>query len=155
MVENFKFCLNTTYEFIQRTNMSHNFWTKVGNSSRITCSWHQKAKPRIHEFTVKRPESLLNPIYNGVLFFIHYLKSLAFSFSRLSKTFCSTLIRELANLCFFMSRTGCSETDVKAKIEFQLNSSTDSLWAWQTLRNTSQQLKWSYKVTVLGPQQSL
>ena len=42
----------------------------------LTCSWHHKTKPRIHQFTTLKCciKSLLKPIFNGVLFLIYYFK---------------------------------------------------------------------------------
>ena len=41
----------------------------------IICSLHQKKpKPIIHQFTAKRPESLLKPLFNGLSFLIYYFK---------------------------------------------------------------------------------
>ena len=53
----------------------------------ITCSWHQKTKPQIHQFTnlkcCMKSREPFKPLFNGVFFLIYYFKnilSLAFSF---------------------------------------------------------------------------
>ena len=75
----------------------------------ITFSWHQKMKPPIHQFKLlHKDQSLLQPLFNGVLFLIHYFRnisSLVFSFLKALKTFCSTVNSLIGSFVFLMSRT--------------------------------------------------
>ena len=49
-------------------------------SSLLTCSWHKKMKPQIHQFTNLKyckkttAQRHLKPLYYGVLFLIHYFE---------------------------------------------------------------------------------
>ena len=58
-------------------HFGHEFGSCIGLQNilnLLTCSWHQKTKPRIQS-TAKRPVSLLIPMYEGVLLIlIHYFK---------------------------------------------------------------------------------
>jgi len=76
----------------------------------ITCSWHKKTKPRIHQFDlkccIKAREPLKTPclmVYYFLLITLKNILSLAFSFSFLS---CSTLNSWFR--LFLMYRTGYS-----------------------------------------------
>ena len=82
----------------------------------ITCSWHQKTKPRILQLTnlkccikVRGPPK--TPFFNGALFLIYQFEKYSKPCFFILKTFCSTLnswIGELENswFRFLMSPTG-------------------------------------------------
>ena len=80
----------------------------------LTCSGHQKTKPRILQFTNLKcciqAREPFKTLINGVLFLIYYFKKHSKPCFYILKTFCSTLnswIGELENLWyrFLMSRT--------------------------------------------------
>ena len=68
----------------------------------VTCSWHQKPKPPVHQFTnlkccIKARELFKtpNPCLNGVLFLIYPLKNHFKPCFFILKIFCSTLPESL------------------------------------------------------------